>query len=126
MGPCIIVKASPNNKYLVRKVGTDKTKVLHRVRLCQFTARQPISVIQTTPRGKDARHKVSIKALKTMICRPRHEIVNMRSQSSITVTRMQNPNSPGITGRSKLAPDENRTIPGTMRKSSPEIFLPGT
>ena len=39
LGPYIIEKALPNNKYLVRKVGTNKTQVLH---LRQITHRQPL------------------------------------------------------------------------------------
>ena len=41
MGPYIVEKVLPNNNYLVRKIGTDKTQVLHRMRLRQFTPRQP-------------------------------------------------------------------------------------
>ena len=31
----------PNNNYLVRKIGTNKTQVLHRMRMRQFTPGQP-------------------------------------------------------------------------------------
>ena len=41
MGPYIVEKVLPNNNYLVRKIGTDKTQVLHRMRMRQFTPRQP-------------------------------------------------------------------------------------
>ena len=41
MGPYIVEKLLPNNNYLVRKFGTDKTQVLHRMRMRQFTPRQP-------------------------------------------------------------------------------------
>ena len=41
-------KVLPNNNYLVRKIGTNKTQVLHRLRLRQFTPRQPILDVQTT------------------------------------------------------------------------------
>ena len=50
IGPYIIEKVLPNNKYLVRKVGTNKTQILHRMRLRQFTPRQPIPDIPITPR----------------------------------------------------------------------------
>ena len=40
MGPYIVEKVLPNNNYLVRKIGTDKTQVLHRMRMRQFTPRQ--------------------------------------------------------------------------------------
>ena len=41
IGPYIIEKVLPNNNYVVRKIGTNKTQVLHRMRLHQFTPRQP-------------------------------------------------------------------------------------
>ena len=41
VGPYIIEKPLPNNNYLVRRLGTNKTQVLHRMRMCQFTPRQP-------------------------------------------------------------------------------------
>ena len=41
--PYIIEKVLPNNIYLVRKKGTNKTQVLHRMRMRQFTPRQPPS-----------------------------------------------------------------------------------
>ena len=39
VGPYIIEKVLPNNNYLVRKIGTNKTQVLHRMRMRQFTPR---------------------------------------------------------------------------------------
>ena len=39
-----------NNKYLVRKIGTNKTQILHRVRLHQITQHQPILDVPITPR----------------------------------------------------------------------------
>ena len=45
IGPFIIEKMLPNNSYLVRKIGTNKTQILHRMRLRQFTPRQPLSDI---------------------------------------------------------------------------------
>ena len=41
VGPYIIEKVLPNNNYLVRKIGTNKTQVLHRMRMRQFTPHQP-------------------------------------------------------------------------------------
>ena len=40
IGPYLIEKVLPNNNYLVRKIGTNKTQVLHRMRMRQFTPRQ--------------------------------------------------------------------------------------
>ena len=48
--PYITEKVLPNNNYLVRKIGTNKTQVFHRMRLRQFTPRQPLSDIPVTQR----------------------------------------------------------------------------
>ena len=50
IGSYIIEKVLPNNISLVRKSGTNKTQVLQRMRLRQFTPRQPMPDIQITPR----------------------------------------------------------------------------
>ena len=49
-GPYIIEKVFPNNNYLVHKIGTKKTQILHRMTLRHFTTRQPIPDIPITPR----------------------------------------------------------------------------
>ena len=41
IGPYIFEKVLANNNYLVRKIGINKTQVLHRMRMRQFTPRQP-------------------------------------------------------------------------------------
>ena len=49
IGPYIIEKVLLNNIYLVRKIGTNNTQLLHRMRLRQITTRQPIPDIPITP-----------------------------------------------------------------------------
>ena len=49
IGPYIIETVLPNNNYLVRKIGTSKTQVLHRMRMRQFTPRQPAADITVKP-----------------------------------------------------------------------------
>ena len=49
LGLYIIEKVLPNNNYLVRKIGTNKTQVLHRMRMHQFTYRQPPPDRRITP-----------------------------------------------------------------------------
>ena len=39
IGRYVFEKVLPNNDYLVLKIGTNKTQVLHRMRMCQFTLR---------------------------------------------------------------------------------------
>ena len=61
IGPFIIEKVLPNNIYVVRKIGTNKTQILHRMRLRQFTPRQPIPDIPVTPREWQPDPEVIIK-----------------------------------------------------------------
>ena len=49
MGPYIVEKVLPNNNYLVRKIGTDKTQKLHKMRMRHFTPRQPPAGITVKP-----------------------------------------------------------------------------
>ena len=49
MGPYTVEKVLSNNNCLVRKTGTDKTQVLHRTRMRQFTPHQPPADIRVNP-----------------------------------------------------------------------------
>ena len=46
IGPYIIGKMLPNKNYLVRKIGTNGTQVLHRMRMRQFTPQKPLPDIR--------------------------------------------------------------------------------
>ena len=59
-GPYIIEKVLLNNNYLVRKIGTNKTQVLHRMRMRQFTPRQPPADIPVKPQGYKPDPEVSL------------------------------------------------------------------
>ena len=48
IGTYIVEKALPNNNYLVQKLETNETQVLHCMRLQLCTPRQPIPDVQTT------------------------------------------------------------------------------
>ena len=61
IGPYIVEKLLPNNNYVVRKIGTNKTQILHRMRLRQFTPRQPIPDIPVTPREWQTDPEIIIK-----------------------------------------------------------------
>ena len=50
IGSYIIEKVLPNDNYLVRKIGTNKTRVLHRMTTRQFTLHQP-------PADKTVKHQ---------------------------------------------------------------------
>ena len=59
--PYIVEKALPNNNFLVRKLGTNKTQVLHRMRVRRFTFRQPLADVQTTSKEWELDLEVTIK-----------------------------------------------------------------
>ena len=61
LGPYIVENVLPKNNYLVRKIGTDKTQVLLRMRLRQLTPPQPITVIRITPQEWKPDPEVSLK-----------------------------------------------------------------
>ena len=61
IGPYIVGKALSNNYYLVRKLGTNRSQVLHRMRLRSFTPRRPIPDVQTTAQEWKLDHEVTIK-----------------------------------------------------------------
>ena len=60
MGPYIVQKVLPNNNYLVRKIATDKTQVLHRMRMRQFTPRQPPADIRVNSHEYEPDPEMSI------------------------------------------------------------------
>ena len=61
ISPYIIEKMLPNNNYLVRKIGTNKSQLLHRMRMRQFTPRQPPADIRITPQEYKPDPDVSLK-----------------------------------------------------------------
>ena len=123
IGPYIIEKVLPNNNYLVRKIGTNRTQTLHRMRLRQLTLRQLIPDIPITPRERQPDPEVIIK----------HDDVYARAWEceydkpnfDCDYNNLVTPTSPEITVRSEEAADELKSTPGTIRENSPDI-LPQT
>ena len=123
IGPYIIEKVLPNNNYLIRKIGTNKTQVLHRMRLRSFTPRKPIPDVQTTAQDWKPDPEVIIK----------HDDLYARAWESeygpsIFDNSQNEPNRdnlPEITVRYDLQHEETCTTPGTIQEDSPEI-LPHT
>ena len=60
IGPYIAEKVLPNNNYLVRKIGTNKTQVLHRMRMRQFTSHEPAADIRIKPQEYKPDPEVSL------------------------------------------------------------------
>ena len=121
IGPYFVEKALPNNNYLVRKLGTNKSQVLHRMRLCSFTPRQPIPDVQATAQQWKPDPEVIIK----------HDGLYARAwesenETSIFDNDQHEPdggNSHEVTVRHHLPNEQTCTIPGTIQEDSPE-FLP--
>ena len=59
MGPYIVEKVLPNNNYLVREIGTDKTQVLHRMRMRHFT---PLHTPPTTSWHNSQAARIQIRS----------------------------------------------------------------
>ena len=60
-GPYFSEKVLPNNSYLVRKSGSEKTQVLRRIRLRRITTRQPLSDVRMTPRKRKPEAEIIMK-----------------------------------------------------------------
>ena len=60
IGPYIIKNVLPNNNYLVRRIGTNKTQRLHRMRMCPFAPHQPPADIRVKPQEYKADPEVSL------------------------------------------------------------------
>ena len=123
IGPHIIEKVLPNNNYVVRKIGTNKTQILHRKRLRQFTPQQPITDIPVTPREWQPDPEVIIKhdGLYARAWECEHDKPIFDSDRDNLVS----PNSPEITVRSREKADETKSTPGTTQEDSSNI-LPHT
>jgi len=119
IGPYIIEKVLPNNNYVVRKIGTNKTQILHRMRLRQFTPRQPIPDIPVTPREWQPDPEVIIKHddlyARAWECEYDKPIFDSDSDNLVP------PNSPEVAVRSGEAVDETRSTPGTIQEDSSNI-----
>ena len=118
IGPYIIEKVLPNNKHLVRKIGTNKTQILHRMTLRQFTPRQSIPDIPITPRVWQPDPEVVITD-DDLYARA-WECENDEPIFDSDYSKMATPSPPEITIRSGQAADEMRNTPGIIPENSPE------
>ena len=119
IGPYIIEKVLPNNNYLVRKIGTNKTQILHRMRLRQFTPRQPIPDIPITPREWQPDPEVVIThddLYARAWEREYDEPIFDSDYNNLATTR-----PPEITIRSEQAADEIGSTSGIIPGNSPQI-----
>ena len=120
IGPCVFEKVLPNNKYLVRKTGTNKTQVLHQMRMRQFTPRQPPADIVVKPQDYKSDPEVSLhhddlyaRAWEYDFEQPMFDAENDKAAP---------PNLQEIPLQSDYSTEEMRNTPGNPHVCSPEIF----
>ena len=118
IGPYFIENVSPNNNYLVRKIGTNKTQILHRMRLRQFKPRQSIPDIPITPREWQPDPEVVIT--HDDLCARAWECEYHEPIFDSDYNNLATPSPPKITIRSEQAADEMRNTPGIILGNSPE------
>ena len=120
VGPYIIEKLLPNNNYLVRKIGNNKTQVLHRMRMRQFTPRQPPADITVKPQEYKSVPEVSLNHddiyARAWECDYEQPIFEAENDNAAP------PNSQEIPVRSDFSSEEMRNEPGEPHVCSPDIF----
>ena len=120
IGPYITEKVLPNNKYLVRKVGTNETQLLYCMRMPQFTPRQPIHVIQITPQEWTPYQEVNLKYddlfARAWECEYEKSFFDAESDKATP------PNSPKIPVQSDLSTKETWNTPGSAQECSRESY----
>ena len=105
---------------MVRKIVTNKTQILHRMKLRQFTPGQPLSDIPVTQREWQPDPEVVIT----------HDDLYARAWEGeydqpifdSDYNKLIAPSPPEITIRSKQTADEMRNTPGITPENSPEII----
>ena len=120
IGPLIIEKPLLNKNSMVRKIDTNKTQALHRMKLRQFRTRPPIPDLQLTSRKGKPVPEVIIKHVD-FYARAR-ECKNEKSIFDSDYNNPKKPISPEIAVQPEGAADEMSTIPGTRREIFLELF----
>ena len=120
IAPYSIEKVLTNNNYLVRKIGTNKTQILHRMRLRQFTPRQPLPDVPVTQREwqPDPEVVITHDGLYARAWECEYDEPIFDSDHSILAV----PSPPEITVRSEQTSDEMRNTPRKLPEISPEMI----
>ena len=120
IGQYIIEKVLPKNNYLVRKIGTNRTQILHRMRLRQFTTRQRLPDVPVTQCQWQPDREVVITHddlyARAWECEYDEPIFDSDYNNSAT------PSPHEITIRSEQTADEMRNTPGITPENPPEII----
>ena len=120
IGPYIIEKVLTNNNYLVRKNGTNKTQVLIRMGMPQFTPRQPPADIPIKPQEHKPDPDVSLKYddLYARAWEYDYEQPIFEAENNSAAP----PSPHEIPAQPNLSTEEMRSTPGTTHECSPDIF----
>ena len=121
LGPYIIEMMLPNNNYLVPKIGTNKTQVLHRMQMRQFKPRQPQADRRITPQDWKLDPEVSLKhddlSARAWECEYEKPICDAGNNNATP------PNSPEILLHSDLLTEETPNTPGAAQGCPQKCFL---
>ena len=120
IGTYVIEKAIPNNNYLVRKIGTNKTQVVHLMRMRQFTPRQPPADITVKAEEYKSDPEVSLHHNDFYASAWEYDFEQpiFDAENKKTVP----PNLQEIQLQSDYSTEEMRNTPGNPHVCSPEIF----
>ena len=120
IGQYTIEKVLPNNNYLVRKIGTNKTQVLHRMRMRQFTPREPPADITVKPQEYKSDPEVSLhhddlyaRAWEDDFEQP---ILDAENDKAVPINLQE------IPLQSDYSTEEIKNTPGNPYACSPEFF----
>ena len=121
IGPYLVEKVLPKNIYLVRKIGTNRTQVIHRIQMRQFTAHQPPADIRITSGKWKPDPEVGLKHddlyARAWKCENEQPIFDPEKNNATA------PNSRKTPVQSDLSTEEMRNTPRTAQECSLEIFL---
>ena len=116
IGPYTIEKVLPNDKYLVRKIGTNKTQILHQMRLRKFTPRQPLPDKPVTQREWQPEVVITHDDLYARAWECEYDEPKFDSDYN----NLAPPSPPETTIRSEQATGEMRSTPEIIPGISPE------
>ena len=116
IGHYVIEKVLPNNNYLVRKIGTNKTQVLQRMQLRQFTPHQTPADIRIAPQEWKPDPEVSLKYVdlyaRAWECEYEKPISDAENNNAMPLITLK------IPLQSDLSTEETRNTPGTQQVCS--------
>ena len=120
LGPYIIEKLLLNNKYLVRKIGTNKTHKLHPMKMRQFTPRQPPGDIRITP--QDSKPDPDVSLIHDDLLARAGECDYEQPIFEAEKNNATPPNSPEFPVQTEISTEQMRNTPGATHECSPEFF----